>query len=455
MHALRHHSVWRWCRAARQPFLCAVAQALVLLAPGPCVLVTGAVVRAAESPSEERVTLERVALAKVRSELVERVYGLKLNDSLTIGDWAGRDLGRDRALRLWLRGMPAHGAARAYSDGSCDVTVRLEPQALIDKMQELAGGQSVAAASSPVGPDFAQAHRRWPVLWVDGSAWRGEANRAGWPEGWEDVTPEALEMTRRAAEADARDALFDALGRLPVTRARRLGAFLESSAEVRSAMEAALRERATVSVTFAPDQVAVATARISLVDLIRVLTEVYGKSYQGDLFHASDFGGMGLLATVDEVSAAGLAIPPAAEASQPPYAGSELGVPAWAAARMTATGRYVPAEDDKLSPSERAEAARRAGIDELRRGVQSLAIKDGMTVGNFLAGHGELENDLDVFLSGARACGAPSTQPGGAVEVPLELPLRRLWWIVQCGMQPVKTDLLDESTRRPAEKSVP
>ena len=429
-------------------------QWLLCSSPWACVLPV-AIGWAAGALSLQGRALERVALAKARSELLDRVYALKLRESLTIGDWAAHDLGRDRALRLWLRQTAAYGAARTYSDGSCDVAVRLAPAALEQKLEALSATSGATADGAVATPDFSVAAREWPVLWAQGTAWPTEAELAQQPEGWEDVTPVGLEMTRRAAEADARRALFDSIGMLPVTRARRLSDFLESGEQVREAVIAALQREALLAVSFAPDQVAVATARIGLVDLIRILTEVHENNYQGDGFHGRDFRGMGLLATVDEVSATGWAIPPAAAISRSHYPDGELDAPAWATAKMTASGRYLPRENEKLSQAEQAEAARLDGVDELWQGIQTLALKDGRTLSAFFAEHTELQADLEVFLSGARVVGPQSTQPAGVVTVQIELPLRRLWWIVRRGLRPAEMATAAESAGRPAQKGAP
>ncbi len=177
-------------------------QWLLCSSPWACVLPV-AIGWAAGALSLQGRALERVALAKARSELLARGYALKLRESLTIGDWAAHDLGRDRALRLWLRQTAAYGAARTYSDGSCDVAVRLAPAAIEQKLEALSATSGATADGAVATPDFSLAACEWPVLWAQGTAWPTEAELAQQPEGWEDVTPVGLEMTRRAAEADA------------------------------------------------------------------------------------------------------------------------------------------------------------------------------------------------------------------------------------------------------------
>jgi len=406
-----------------------------------------------ELTAEDRAYLDRLASARARSDVLRQVRALRIGDKLTVEEWAARSPARDRALCLWVRTQPRYGAARFYGDATCDADVRLDPESLARQLDALREAHPADGERAVSAHELRQAAGRWPILWGSGTAALTEKPRSQKPEGWEDVTIEGIESVKRHAEADARRALLDAAGRLPVTNARRLQEFLDSSEAVRAAVLTALEQKSELKVTFGLDQVAVAEARLNLLDLIRILTDVHQKHYQGELFYAADFRGMALLADAEEVTATGLAFPASQMLIRPPYEPIELDAPSWAAGRLAATGRYTPGDEDLPELAARAEAARLDGVDQLRRQVEDLVIFQNVTVHAFLAEHDELKDDVVLFLTGARVVSAPKTSADGAVEVNLELPMQRLWWILRRGLERIEVYPPENMSTRPAVRS--
>ncbi len=400
---------------------------------------------------EDRARVERIALARARSELCRLVLDLPIRPDLTVGHWAARDGALDRALRLWLRARPAHGAARSYSDGTCEVDVRLEPQELIKLLVRLLADFRPVDGEPVSERDLQEAASRWSTLWAVGSASLAERGRTNKPPGWEDVTLEGIELARRAAAADAIRALLDAAGALKVTTARRLREFLDSSPEVRAAVEQAVARAARVRVECALDQVAVAEAGLRLVELIRILTDVHRTYYRGDAFEPADFREMALLADRDQIEATGLATPPQREMTRGGYTLIEYDVPPWAGQSLEATGRYRPEGGVLPTEAVRIEMARFEAIDRLRQQVENLVIGEGVAVAQLLGYRPELKDDVVTFLGGARQVGAPAIQPDGSVEVRVQVRLRRLWEIVRRGMKTVEVEPEDT---QPAEPSL-
>lgn len=396
---------------------------------------------------EDRARVERIALARARGELCRQVLDLPIRPGLMVAHWVSRNSGLDRALRLWLRARPAHGSARCYSDGTCEVDVRLEPQELHKLLVRLLGDFHPSGGEPVDERDLEQAARSWTTLWATGSASVSERGRTSKPHGWEDVTLEGIELARRAAVADAIRALLEAAGALKVTTARRLREFLESSPEVRTAVEEAVSRAARVRIECALDQVAVAEASLRVVELIRILTDVHQKYYQGDLFEPSDFREMALLADRDQIEATGLAAPPRRELMREGYALIEYDAPAWVVQSLEAVGRFRPEGGELPQEPVRIEMARFEALDRLRQQVEALVIQEGVTVSQLLAYHPWLKDDVVTFLSGARMVGVPAAQPDGGVEVRMELRLRRLWEIVRRGMNTVE---LEPPAREPA-----
>ena len=403
--------------------------------------------------AEDRSFLERLALAKARSDLLTQVYALPLADTLTVGAWAARDLSRDRTLRLWIRSQPRWQAARIYSDRTCDVDVCLTATALGDQMEQLRQAPDDDQPLNAV--DLRRAAQKWPTVWGTGMAALAEGPRSHKPPGWEDVTQEGIEVARRAAEADARHALLDRAGEMPVTNARQLREFLTSSDDVRTAVLKAFERSAEVHAEFELDQVAVAEARIGIIQLIRILTDVHREYYRGELFHAADFRDMALHTSGEFISATGLAVPPSHMVLQARYQPIELDAPEWATTSLAAVGHYEPDDEIPLAADAKPEAARLDGIDRLRQLVEALVIQKDVTVEQFLGYHDELKDDVIIFLSGTRTAGPPRKLEDGGVAMPVELSLRRLWLIVRRGMRAVEVDVPEEAAQPAGGKEKP
>lgn len=380
----------------------------------------------------QQARLEQVALGKARTQMFTLLHTLPAGDGRVLGDRLAGEVARDRALRLWVRSQPREGPARLYDDGVCEVDVRVAPGALRDALAQIADEHP--AEADGIADLVPRAADDWPILWTTGRAeFDRHAETAGHP-GWEDVSAAGAVLAQRAAAADARHALLEQAGRLKLTPARRLDEFLDSSAAVRAAVVAALESEARVEVTFEPDQIAVAAARIGIRDLLRILTRVHAEHYRGDEFMAADFRQMVLLAGRDELVAEGLAPPPPDSRLRDRFTTIEYNRPPWAAEVARATGRYEPAEVDPLSAAARADAARLDAVDALRLRVEQLAIQDTVTVTDFVGYHQDLKHDVVLFLSGARVTAPPRTSADGIVTVAVELPLQRLWEIVRRRM---------------------
>ena len=144
---------------------------------------------------------------------------------------------------------------------------------------------------------------------------------------------------------------------------------------------------------------------------------------------------MALLARQKELRAAGLGVPPRSTRTMPKYELIELDKPPWAVKTLSAAGRYEPIDEDgDLDQAVRVELARLDGMDALRREVEALVIQKDVTVERLLGHRRELKSDVVLFLTGVRLMRASSAASNGAVEVRVELPLKRLWLIVGRGM---------------------
>jgi len=389
--------------------------------------------------SAERAALERLATARARTELLERFFALPAGPVATVGSWAAESVERDRALRLALRRWPRSGDVRLYSDGVCEADLALEPGDALKLLRDVQAAHP-AGTTRPAFEEVERAARGWPALFYTGEALRSEVagGKAERPLGWDDVTYEGMQLAERAARADAIEALLESAAQLRLTNARELRAFLEASPEVRDAVREALRQAANVAMSLAPDQVAEAEARIAPTELVRILTRVHQEHYAGQAFHAADFREMALLMPQQELRAVGLGVPPSRTIMRAPYQTIELDAPAWASETLVADGRYQAAAGESLSPEQRRSRAELEAIDVLRENVLGLTIQRDVRVSDLLAYRRALKDDVVIFLSGARIVRARVDEASGTTEVRVALPLRRLWGIVQHGMQRVE-----------------
>jgi hypothetical protein len=339
-----------------------------------------------------------------------------------------------------VRTRPRAGNARVYSDATCDVDVRVEPGELTALLVEA---------------DVSSAARDWPVPWSTGTASLTEKASSRKPAGWEDVSLQGIQFARRAAATDAVYALLEQAGRLRVTAAHRLRAFLESDEDVFEAVYAAVERTAKIVVEEAPDQVAVAQAEIGMTELIRILTNVHQTHYRGDLFHAPDFREMTLNAKSSELRATGLAIPPIRYRQLPPHELTEFDAPPWASTTLSADGHHQPVDGEELAHDERVERARLDGMAELRNKLEAMTVHGGVAVAQVLGSRSELQDDFAVFLSGARVVDEPRGQPDDTLTVDVALPLERLWKIVRRGMERIEVDPLPHATTRPVSETTP
>ena len=412
---------------------------------------------------DQRAGLERLALGKARTQLFDRLRETPIAEGVTIGAWMAPRLELERALRLWVRTLPRNGPARHYSDGLCEVDIRLQPGALRDELLALRAkfsNDNPAAGATPAGDTVSETRIKsaaldWPTIWITASADIAELPASGKPLGWEDVRPEGMEMAKRAASADGLYALFATAGHLKVNNARRLDEFLASSPAVEKAVQSGLAKGAKVTVELAADQLAVATATISMTDLLRLLTEVQQRDYTGDTFGPGDLREMALQARVQELSALGLATPPSTMRIRSEYAEIELDAPAWAKTTLRATASLPPTAGDAVDPATRAEQARLQGLLKLRDQVVKLPLKGDVTVEAWLAYYVDLKDDVVVFLSGARPIGPIRTAKDGTTEIDVELPLRRLWEIMRRKMERVEVEPEPIAASQPATSSAP
>ncbi len=392
--------------------------------------------------AETRAALERTALGKSRAALDAAIRQLPLGES-TLGEWIAASLPRERALRAWVRAQPAFGAPRVYSDATCDATTRATPEDLLALLQPLAEPDAAGAVSAAT---LAQAARGWRTVWADGQAARQDRAAARKPPGWEDIAPEGIQLAKLGAEADALEALLDEAGRLKVSASRRLDGLLRASSEFRAELREAIKAVATIRVEPGPDGLASAEAGIKLVDLIRLLSDARQAHPEIEGYPPSELRGLGLLTELEQIRATGYAGPPARYRLTPRFTRQELDAPSWVSQTLKAVGRTATSGGEASD----ADAAWLDGVDVLRRQVEELPVQSEIRVRDVLAHHPQLKPDVLLFLTAARPVGSLRAGGDGAAELPIELPLPRLWQILRRAARTIEIDAAPSSSSAPA-----
>jgi hypothetical protein len=377
------------------------------------------------TPANGREGIERLALARARSELWTALSQLSLQPGLSPAQWAGRAPAADSALRLWARSRRPH-AARFYHDGTCEVDVRAAPAELRDVLLRIHADHAERLGDQPGGEQIANAARSWSTLWCMGLACADETAPTATP-GWEDVTPEGLELARQAAAAEALDALLAQAGALQVTAATRLNGILEGRAGM-----ALVRERiagaARFEVQTSIDQVARADATLRVDELIRLLAELRHGAHAPQELRAADFAEMALLNERACLRGSGSATPPAAATRPPPCACAVGEAPAWARRSLVVVGQ-APA--DAAVPEKAALAARADAMRQVRAAIANIATDGGLTVQRALSYDSRLADDVELWFGALRV--EPQPVEGGYVRVRVDVPLCRLWRVLRAA----------------------
>lgn len=387
---------------------------------------------------QDRAYLERLALAKARSGLVAAVHALPLDQGRTIGDWLGGQPALDRGLRLWLRQREAAGETRFFNDATIEVDVRVRPEGLVAILLELQTRYPPPTGAALPRERLERYAMRWSWTWSTGVARLDERTAGRRPLGWEDVSVHGEGFARKAAEADAVAALLEEAGRLMVSPTQPLVDFIESGSAVCRAIRDGIAARATVESRLAPDQLAVAEARLSRGALVEILTDVHAAHYGGQAFTVADLRSLAARPDAPPLEATGLAPPPERYllTSRAPRS---LDAPTWATQSLRVTGRFVPsAGDAAASPADARTAARLDAIGQLNSRVLELVIQDGVTVAAWIGQERQLKPDVVTFLSSARIVRATDPDADGIVTVEVELPLGRLWQIVRRPMERIE-----------------
>ena len=274
---------------------------------GACLLVTAARADNVAAARDAR------ALARARTELLATIHRLPLAPGLSVAGWAAQEAELDRDLRRWVRAREPYGGERVYSDGACDIDVRVTPELLVWRIREWQTRDASRLHDVLTDEQLETARDSWPILWGGGIAAGSEQPGAECPPGWEDVSQAGIAATREAATVQALGQLLDEIGAVRLAGAWEVRAFYTSDEVLAQAFIDAVRERSATEVSFAGDQVAVARLGLSRATLVRLLTELHDLYYLEGQFSRADIRELVLQPGVSEFvagPAAGFPAPP-------------------------------------------------------------------------------------------------------------------------------------------------
>jgi hypothetical protein len=396
---------------------------------------------------------ERAAYGQAIRQLIEDVFALKITNTETLGDLVGAQEQMDAELRFFIAAAQRIGPARRFSDGACEVDVRLTVDELADTVQHLA---SKYLQDPPIrlSADAVREAADGDYLWATGTADEPPAEQLAdaeqIPRGFEALMPSAPDLARQAAELDAFTRLARSLARhsrLPSIGADHLADLLMANAT----------GIAVSQVTFHPG--AICTLRIAVTP---ERAEQVVREAGADLSAAARSQWLDSLRRTTQgeaMEATGYGVPPAGAWRTPRELWLYADPPSWHThtLRLTATVRLSNAEHAAGDlQAMAADAARIEGIRRFAEQVDALTLPDGIGVATFLVAHPEMAEDVAMFLSSARTLSAPSYDADAATAtVQMELPLGRLWRVLKARMVFATADQAAPTTAGEGDQPVP
>ncbi|RMF80404.1 MAG: hypothetical protein D6744_08295 [Planctomycetota bacterium] len=341
-----------------------------------------------------------IAIARARTALLRAVQRLPLSEGLTVADWAARDPEIDRNLRRWVRCRQPVGGVRRFSDGSCAASARIRPQELSEWFRRFGvRGQAAAGTDSPSEAALRAAARTWSTVWGVGWSEAAERIEEGLPPGWEDVTIGGVSAAQAAAREAALRRLVVEIEATPLAGAWTVGALTGSDAVIHEALLGALRHAASIDVTFAPEQLAVANASISRGELVRLLSELYDRYYLGQQLARGDIQEL-MLRSGAALYEGVAAVPPPQSAHTSPAGTTSAELRKLAATEFKAAGCRVTGCGAPLPAAALATLARADAEHALRRQIAGQALSSGETVDQWLRTDPLFRADVDTLVRG-------------------------------------------------------
>ncbi len=374
-------------------------------------------------PVERAPASESLAFSRARNGLAKGLWQFPLGAGETLGTRLAADPRFAARFDEWIAGLPRFRALRVYSDGSCELDLRVRRAECVRWLRRQRVDVADSAGNPRGGRDSLAAG--WlDAEWGAGTAWSGEAMPTDQPDGWQDVSTTGLELAQRAATADALHMLREQAGALRVGTARTLRDWIPLGGDSDSAFLSALAQRATLRSAARLGPVATADASLALAELERLLFAFAEQLPPGEAQEAIDPRELVLLNRGIVLRGHGWAPPPrsycrGAVRPEPSERSVRLRASDAELASLLSVELAPPAAGPGLSELDGLELTRRLGAVLLRERVLSLWIGPGATVRDAANDCPTILADLEVWQQAARISPADGSTPSMRVRVSL------------------------------------
>ena len=414
------------------------------------------------SPGQQKLLAKRAAQLDAYRNLAELIKGLHITSDTYVRDFVAESDQIKTEFDTFLKGAKIVGQPIYYEDGTCEVTVEITLQQIIQALKRIqethhyirssvthnfdqmvnivkkktfqAKGQGVPR-EEPMEVGYGPAPVPVPAV--------RPSPTSGIP-GWEGVTARGRLMAERAAKVDAYRNLAETVKGLRISGSTYVRDFVAESDEIATRLDTFIKGVKQMGpYRYMPDAIVEVDVQVAIQTVVKEVTDIYRwYTHQRGPFRNTYLQKIRIEDIVQwypkkYIQATGEGVAPEKYRSVPVVI-EEVSVmtpvqpvaqsPSWARETIVAIGTGVPMEG-QTGTEARLMAARAAEVDARRNLVEQVYgvyIDGETTVRDFVTVNDEVKAEVDTIVFGA-VIGEPVFLEDGSVEVTAELPLDGLW----------------------------
>ena len=408
----------------------------ILLIAGFMILFTAPTIFGQNSIAQERAKVRRAARLDAIRQLTETIHGIYISSNTTVKDFVMQNDATHARFENLIKGAEEISEAVYRADGTCELTVAVTLQSLIDELQTIYH-QYPHPQISPEQLEGLKAENQH-IFYATGvgvSNHKGEPRPGGF---WSRVTPQGRQMALRAARVDAYRNLAETIKGFYLSSDTKVADFVAESDTIRAAFDNFIHGMQPVGTPiYKPEgfvQICVAVNKAKIVEKLDYICRQHykGPKWQPDGFQYMQCPSKTIQAVGTGVPAAKYiqtpVIPTPPEPAPQNY-GEILASPAWSqrTIRIIGIGKAPPS-----CPPEQVEllANHNAKLEvyrQLAKEIMSLHLR-GITVREFVSHHQVAKQKLNELFESLPVKQVLSL-PDKSVSMEVELHLGRLWQI--------------------------
>lgn len=428
------------------------------------VLISGAAAAQDVEIAKQKLLAKRAAEADAYRKLAEAVYGLQINSTTFVQDFATESDEIRTAVDQFVKGVRL-GEPVWYDDGSCEVPAEVTVAKVIETIRsaydrhyegdrvksadfesiskriekQVIKAVGMGAPREDLPPNLpAGTLEQLPPLPDAVSARSGPPPV---PEIWRRIGPRARLMAQRAAEVDAKRQLAERIKGLRLTSRTQVRDFAAESDTITTELNATLVGAEPISVYYhANELIAEVTCRVPTEQIITAIKRLHSRHYKGDDVRGQDIEKIVRRVVKKDFEATGMGVPTERYIRQYEQkvantpAAPVTTIPEWATGRIVAVGQGT---DDRFNTAQgRLKAARAAEVDAKRKlgeMIAGLQINSDTVVNDFATEHDHISAAMNAFLVGAVI--EDTTFSEDIAQVRVSLPGMRVWEVVHEQMR--------------------